>query len=395
MKRIAFCLTLVFCLAAIAPAAAEVREAPLPVELARTFTNLKFRRPIVLTHAGDGSGRIFIAEQYGKVHVLPNDKNATTTTVFLDIEDQVTYKDQQNEEGLLGLAFHPDYEQNGEFFIYYTSSQKPHLSKISRFRVSKDDPNKADPTFEEEIMRLEQPFWNHNGGTVKFGPDGYLYIGLGDGGKANDPLQAGQDKSTLLGSILRIDIDRKEGDKNYAIPKDNPFVGEENARGEIYAYGFRNVWRLSFDPKHGVMWAADVGQDTWEEINIVVKGGNYGWSLREGMHKFGPKGSGPRSDLIEPIWEYHHKIGKSVTGGMVYRGERVPQLVGKYLYGDYVSKKIWALDYDYQAEEVLANYSISPGETPPLDIVSFGEDPAGEIYLLESFGRIFWFQAKQ
>ena len=170
-------------------------------------------------------------------------------------------------------------------------------------------------------MRIKQPFWNHNGGTMVFGPDGYLYIGLGDGGAFNDPQMNGQNVQTLLGSILRIDVDHKDEKLNYAIPHDNPFVGEARfAREEVYAYGLRNVWRISFDRENGQLWAADVGQDTWEEINLIRKGGNYGWNLREGRHKFGPAGSEPRADLIEPIWEYHHDIGKSITGGNVYRG---------------------------------------------------------------------------
>lgn len=370
---------------------AEVKEAPLPLETVRAFPELDFRRPIVLTHAGDGSNRVFIAEQYGKVHVLPNDQSADETKVFLDIENQVVYKNTENEEGFLGMAFHPKYQENGEFFVYYTTTDAPHTSVISRFRVSKDDPDKADPDFEEEILRIKQPFWNHNGGTIIFGPDGYLYVGLGDGGKANDPLGAGQDKSMLLGSILRIDIDRKEDGKNYAVPKDNPFVNEKGARPEIYAYGFRNVWRMAFDSQTGVLWAGDVGQDLWEEIDLVVKGGNYGWNLREGMHKFGAKGSQPRSDLIDPIWEYHHKVGKSITGGTVYRGKKLPKLQGKYVYADYVAGKIWALKYDDKAKKVVANYTIAGGENKP--VMSFGTDQADEIYFTDSFGRIFTFRS--
>src|SRR5690606_38635337 len=175
---------------------------------------------------------------------------------------------------------------NGQFFVYYTTRDAAHTSVISRFRVSKDDPNKADPDSEEELLRIPQPFWNHNGGNIIFGPDGYLYIGLGDGGSANDPMKNGQNLKTLLGKILRIDVDRTEGDKKYAIPKDNPFVGKENARPEIYAYGIRDIWGISFDEETGLLWAADVGQNLWEEIDLIVKGGTYGWNLREGFHKF-------------------------------------------------------------------------------------------------------------
>ena len=299
MKKFACWLVAVIGVCLTACAVAEdapdkkAKEETLDVEIVRTFKNVKFYRPIVVTHAGDGSDRLFIAEQTGKIHVLPNDPDVEETGTFIDISDRVMYKDKENEEGFLGFAFHPKYKENGEFFIYYTTRDAPHTSVISRFRVSKDDPNRADPDFEEEILRIKQPFWNHNGGTIVFGPDGYLYIGLGDGGKANDPLLAGQDKSMLLGSILRIDIDNKGEGLAYAIPKDNPFVGEEGARGEIYAYGFRNVWRIAFDRKTGALWAADVGQNLWEEINIVVKGGNYGWNVREGLHKFAGERKSP------------------------------------------------------------------------------------------------------
>lgn len=380
----------------VAPALAlEFSEKPIAVETERAFPELKFRRPIVLTHANDGTDRIFVAEQYGKVFVFPNDPNAEEPTLFLDLEPKVTYKDNENEEGFLGMAFHPTFKENGEFFIYYTSREAPHLSVISRFRVSKDDPNKADAKFEEELLRIPQPFWNHNGGTLAFGPDGMLYITLGDGGKGGDPLKSGQDKSTVLGKILRIDVDHRDEGKNYAIPKDNPFVGEKGARGEIWAYGFRNPWRHAFDRETGALWLADVGQDKWEEIDIVTKGGNYGWSIREGLHNFAGKGDETPEGMIDPIWEYNHILGKSITGGNVYRGKKVPELVGKYLYGDYVGKQIWALDYDAGAKKVVANYRIDGGKTPPLDIVSFGEDQSGETYLLESLGRIFTFKTKQ
>jgi glucose/arabinose dehydrogenase len=378
-----------------APAfALEFSEKPIAVEAERAFSELKFRRPIVLTHANDGTDRVFVAEQYGKVFVFPNDASVEEPTVFLDLEPKVTYKDNENEEGFLGMAFHPKFKENGEFFIYYTSREAPHLSVISRFRVSKDDPNKADAKFEEELLRIPQPFWNHNGGTLAFGPDGMLYITLGDGGKGGDPLKAGQDKSTVLGKILRIDVDHKDEGKNYAIPKDNPFVGEKGARGEIWAYGFRNPWRHAFDRETGALWLGDVGQDKWEEIDIVTKGGNYGWNIREGLHNFAGKGEETPEGMIDPIWEYNHLIGKSITGGNVYRGKKVPELAGKYLYGDYVGKQIWALDYDAEAKKVVANYRIDGGKNPPLDIVSFGEDQSGETYLLESLGRIFTFKTK-
>mgnify|MGYP002624578140 CR=1 FL=1 len=204
-----------------------------------------------------------------------------------------------------------------------------------------------------------------------------MYSGLGDVGAANDPHKNGQNLGTLLGSILRIDVDSKSPGLAYGIPSDNPFVGQKGARGEIWAYGFRNIWRLAFDSKTGVLWAADVGQNLWEEIDIVVKGGNYGWNLREATHPFGPQGSAPRKDLIEPIWEYDHQVGKSITGGLVYRGKKIPELVGAYVYADYVTGKIWALKYDFDKKEVVSNIAM-PTEGFP--IIAFGDDAEGEIY---------------
>jgi quinoprotein glucose dehydrogenase len=366
-----------------------VDETPLAVRYEQTFSNIRPRRPVAITHAGDGSNRLFIVTQQGVVHVLPHDPDVQETSTFLDIESKVVYSDRQNEEGLLGIAFHPRYRDNGEFFLYYTTTDAPHTSVISRFRVRSDEPNRADPESEEEILRIPQPYWNHNGGTLIFGPDGYLYVGLGDGGAFNDPHMNGQNVQTLLGSILRIDVDRRDENRRYAIPKDNPFAGQSQfAREEIYAFGLRNVWRMAFDRTTGLFWAADVGQDTWEEINIIRPGGNYGWDLREGKHKFGPAGSDQRSDLIDPIWEYHHDVGKSITGGHVYRGKQVPQLNGLYVYGDYVSGKIWALRYDDASKRVLGNHPI-PGDNMP--VITFGEDEAGETYFSDSFGRIFHF----
>jgi glucose/arabinose dehydrogenase len=370
-----------------------VDESPLPLKTELAFPNLKWTgwspetdsgkpnplRPIVLTHAGDGSDRVFVATEHGVIHSFPNDQKATETKIFLDIQDRVSYEDKQNEEGFLGLAFHPKFKSNGEFFVFYTTKKQKLTNVVSRFKVSKDDPSKADPQSEEIILTFEKPYWNHDGGTIAFGPDGYLYVTHGDGGLGGDPHENGQKMSTMLGKILRIDIDHKESGKNYAVPKDNPFVGKDGVRPEIWAYGFRNVWRMAFDSKTGQLWAADVGQNLFEEIDIVVKGGNYGWSLREGLHPYGAKGVGPKDDLIEPIWEYHHDIGKSVTGGLVYRGTRLPELDGHYLYGDYVTGKIWALKYDEAKKRVVANRPI-PDQS--IQILSFGADNQGDAYFL-------------
>lgn len=374
---------------------AEVDETDLPLEAATAFSKVQWTgwsaetpegkvahlRPIVLTHAGDGTNRIFLATQHGVIHVFPNDQNAEKTDVFLDIQDRVRYDDKSNEEGFLGLAFHPRYKQTGEFFVFYTPqhAKHPHTNVVSRFRVRPDNPNQADPASEEVLLWIEHPFWNHDGGTVAFGPDGFLYVALGDGGLAADPFRNGQNLETILGKILRIDVDHKETGRAYAIPKDNPFAGRKDARPEIWCYGLRNVWRFSFDRETKVCWAADVGQDLWEEIDLLVPGGNYGWNVREGLHPFGAHGVGPRANLIDPIWEYHHSIGKSITGGGVYRGDRLPELRGAYLYADYVAGTVFALRYDPAKRRVVAN---QPIRTRKLPIVSFGEDQTGEMYFL-------------
>ncbi|HJN11355.1 MAG TPA: PQQ-dependent sugar dehydrogenase [Pirellulaceae bacterium] len=343
-------------------------------------------RPIVLTHAGDGSDRVFVATQRGVIHVFENDQKATKTKVFLDLSKKVKYSDKQNEEGFLGLAFHPNYEENGQFFVYYTPSNRSQVAVIDRYHVSASDADQADPKSVEEVMAIEQPYWNHNGGSIAFGHDDKMYIGLGDGGAGNDPHGNGQNKGTLLGSILRIDVDHKSDGKNYAIPKDNPLVGDSKAKGEIWAQGLRNVWRLGFDRKTGDLWVSDVGQDTWEEINIVTRGGNYGWNLREGNAMFGVNGSGPNPRLTDPIWVYDHEVGKSITGGYVYRGKRVPGLEGAYLYADYITGRLWALRYDHEKKAVISNHALqSDGQA----VISFGEAEDGEVYFMvvDSTGR--------
>ena len=371
----------------------EVDETPLSVGTEVAFPNMAWSgwsaesdtgkvaplRPILLTHAGDGSNRVFVPTQQGVVHVFPNDDAAKKTSVFLDITPRVRYLDKQNEEGLLGMAFHPKFKQNGEFFIFYTDVKSKMANVVSRFHVSKSNPNIADPASEEEIIRFEKPYWNHDGGTILFGPDGYLYITHGDGGNFNDPHENGQNLNTLLGKVLRLDVDRKDSGKNYAIPKDNPFVGKKDVKPEIWAYGLRNIWRMAFDRKTGELWAGDVGQNLYEEIIILKAGGNYGWNIRESLHPFGVKGVDVRPDLIDPIWEYHHDIGKSITGGLVYRGKKVPELEGAYIYADYISARIWALWYDAAKERVVANREI---KGPNIPIPTFGEDEHGEAYFL-------------
>jgi len=372
----------------------EVDDRPLPIRGVTAFPKLKWSgwkpvtedgkayplRPLLLTHARDGSARNFVMVQQGTIHVFPNRDDAAETKLFLDIQSKVFYADNENEMGFLGLAFHPKFKENGQFFVYYTLKSDKFTNVISRFLVSKSDPDKADPASEEEIIRFKRPFWNHDGGTIVFGPDGFLYVALGDGGAANDPFRNGQNLNTHLGKILRIDVDGAADGKKYRVPADNPFVGRPNAKPEIWAYGVRNPWRIAFDNETGRLWGGDVGQNLFEEIILVEKGGNYGWNVREGFHPFGDHGVGPRPNIIEPIWEYHHDVGKSITGGNVYRGKRLPELVGWYLYADYITSRIWALKYDEQAKRVVANRPLVATSNQP--IVSFGEDETGETYYL-------------
>jgi glucose/arabinose dehydrogenase len=369
----------------------EVDESPLPVETEPAFADVRWTdwdsgadsgrviplRPIVLTHANDGSGRTFVATQHGVIHSIA--KGAKATTVFLDLQKKVLYKDNENEQGLLGLAFHPNFKTNGEFFLFYTDKSKRLENVVSRFKVSKSDPTKADPASEEELLRVSHKYWNHDGGTLAFGPDGFLYVVLGDGGSGNDPDDHGQKTDVLLGKILRLDVNAKGDSTAYAIPQDNPFVGKPGCRPEIYALGVRNPWRMSFDRKTGQGWFGEVGQNLFEEINLLEKGANYGWRRRESFHPFGSDGRGPSKEFTDPIWEYRHDVGKSITGGHVYRGKAVPVLEGYYLYADYVSGKVWGLKYDEATKKVTANRSIKSTNLP---VMTFGEDEAGEVYAM-------------
>lgn len=329
-----------------------------------------------LTHVGDD--RLFAAAQKGMIFSFKNDPNVTESTLFLDISERVAPWRTHNEEGLLGLAFHPQFKTNGQFFVYYSTRTPDRTSRISRFNVLANDPQRADPESETIIMEIKQPFYNHNGGSIAFGPDGLLYVGLGDGGDRNDPLSNGQNLSTLMGSILRIDVDNSQDDRNYAIPADNPFINTPNARPEIFAFGFRNIWRLAFDSKSGDLWAADVGQDLWEEVNLVRRGGNYGWSIREGENPFNNI-AGEKATAIDPVWQYDHRIGRSITGGRIYNSTRVPELTGKYLYADYVTGRVWALDYDRDTGKLRQNLEISEGG---ITVTAFGEDSQGEVYYM-------------
>ncbi len=343
-------------------------------------------RLMELTHAKGSGDRLFAASQVGAIWTFENRDDVSDSKLFLDLRGKVYDWTRRgaNEQGLLGMAMHPDYQSNGKFYVYYSHPSES-KSILSQFNRSKDNPHRADPDSEQIIMEIDQPYQNHNGGCIEFGHDGYLYIALGDGGLANDPLAGGQNLSTLLGSILRIDVDKKSSGMNYSIPADNPFIHTAGARGEIFAHGIRNAWRIAFDKETGTLWCGDVGQELWEEVNIITKGGNYGWSNREGTHAFGnrPAVAG-LSAPIDPIWEYDHRIGRSITGGRVYRSSRMSQLTGKYLYADYVTGSIWALSYDARSGKVTRNDQVVPDSIP---VLAFGEDAAGEVYYLTNSAR--------
>jgi glucose/arabinose dehydrogenase len=338
-------------------------------------------RILELTYANEDRKRLFAMDQRGLIFWFDNRPDVDSSKRFLDVQDKVNQWNTPiaNEQGLLGLAFHPNFKSTGQFFICYTKKENGHTI-VSRYRVQKDSADVADADSEEVVLDIAQPFANHNGGCIAFGKDGYLYIALGDGGARNDPKGAGQDRSQLLGSILRIDIDKKGAEMAYSIPSDNPFVGKEGIRPEIYAHGLRNPWRIAFDAKSDRLWCADVGQDLWEEVNVIVKGGNYGWSNYEGSHAFGnrPKVAGVTA-AIDPVWEYDHSVGKSITGGRVYNASRMPQLTGKYLYADYVSGSVWALTYDEKSGKATRNEQLIEKGIP---VLAFGEDADGEVYYM-------------
>jgi glucose/arabinose dehydrogenase len=341
------------------------------------FPNLTFSNALDLQNTSDGTNRIFVLEQSGRIKVFPNDKSVSSTKTFLDITDRVT---SGSETGLLGLAFHPDFENNGYFYVNYTASN-PLRTIISRFSVSSSNSDSADRNSELILISYNQPFSNHNGGCVAFGPDGFLYIGSGDGGSGGDPQNNAQNITNLLGKIIRIDVDNPQSPFNYGIPNDNPFTDSlnTNIRKEIYAWGLRNPWRFSFDLITGWLWCGDVGQGNWEEVDIIQNGKNYGWRCYEGNNSFDLTGCNRTYEF--PIWEYSHSLGVSITGGYVYRGQNVPELYGKYIYGDFGSARVWALETNPTVN--------TPITTAPGSISSFGVDENMELYLVSFNGNIY------
>ena len=356
-------------------------SAPSPSSVKLTPIAAGLKRPLYVTHAGDGSSRLFLVEQSGKIWILEEGEFSGLT--FLNVSNlisPVALTSQYSERGLLGLAFHPEYTDNGSFFINYTDHSGSTI--VARYQVSSGNPDVADAGSGQIIFQLAQPYTNHNGGHIEFGPDGYLYITLGDGGSANDPLGAGQNRQLLLGSILRIDVDSA---LPYTIPSDNPFVGDPAALDEIWSYGWRNVWRFSFDRLTGDMYLADVGQNQWEEVNFQpadsVGGENYGWNVWEGTHVFA---GGTAPNHVPPFFEYSHALGCSVTGGYVYRGQAIPDLQAVYLFGDYCTGRIWASWRDHDLDWHTIEYLKTD-----LEISSFGEDEAGELYVIDYGGTIY------
>jgi len=380
MKSKSLSLIIVFALLfVITRVKAQTGLSPVKVNLQLISDQLSY--PTAFAAPNDKSGSLFICEQKGRIRIIKNGK--LLSKPFLDFTDEVLMMGSSDEMGLLGLAFHPQYAENGKFYVYF-SKRVPktpgidHQSIIREYKVSTENPDLADKTKSREVLVIDEPESNHNGGDLKFGPDGFLYIGLGDGGAYNDmhgTYGNGQNLNTLLGKILRIDVNTLP----YAIPKDNPFIGMENTKPEIYAYGFRNPWRISFDKLNGRLFAGDVGQKNWEEIDIVTKGGNYGWRVREGTHVKSPNDPDPKN-WINPIADYGRNEGISVTGGFLYRGKQLPELFGKYIFGDLMGT-IWTLTDINKELWKMEKLSISrePGNW---QIYSFGEDRNGEIYLL-------------
>ena len=342
------------------------------------FPNISFTDPVGIHHADDGTNRLFVVEQPGKIMVFNNEPSVGITETFLNIMSIVDQDGGYTEEGLLGLAFHPNFSENGYFYVNYTD-YSPKRNVIARYSVSDSNPNQADYSSSLIILEVNQPYTNHNGGQMGFGPDdGYLYISFGDGGSAGDPQGNGQNLQTLLGTIVRIDVDNVTNGQNYSIPADNPFLAPLAARDEIYAYGLRNMWRFSWDSVTGLLWGADVGQYNWEEIDIIYPGLNYGWNTMEGNHCY-PAGSNCSTDGFElPIYEYPLYVDGvcSVTGGFVYRGSNMPSLYGKYIYGDWCTGDIWALNYSGDGNNV--NESLLQSG---INIASFGLDQNNELLI--------------
>ncbi len=340
-----------------------------PYRTVNAFPKLKFNEPLGMTSA-PGTDRLFVVERFGRILSFANDQHASQADVLLELKDKVFY----------GLAFHPEFRTNGYFFVTVMVGEDGDAkgTRVSRYQVRNDDPLRAVPNSERVI--LEWLAGGHNGGCLKFGPDGCLYVATGDSSGIADEYLTGQNLSALPGAILRIDIDTPENGPPYRVPSDNPFVDVDGARGEIWAYGLRQPWKLSFDRSTGDLWTGNVGQDLWEQIFVIERGGNYGWSVMEGSHPFRPERSRGPTPFIPPIVEHDHAEFRSITGGFVYRGKRLPELSGAYIYGDYDTGKIWMLRYDRDAKRVTEHRELVDSA---LRLVGFAEDHSGELYLVD------------
>lgn len=348
---------------------------PPPLTLNSVVSGLT--NPVDLQFPNDGTGRFFVIQQTGSIRVGSN--GALLATPFLDISSRVHFS---GEMGLLGLAFHPQFTQNHKFYIHYDRLLGSQIqSVIAEYQISAADANQADPGSERILLTVNQPFGNHKGGQIAFGPDGFLYIGLGDGGSENDPQGNGQNLQTLLAKMLRIDVDHTSSGLQYAIPADNPFAAG-GGLPEIWAYGLRNPWRFSFERGTGRLFAGDVGQNKYEEIDILQSGGNFGWNVMEGMHCFNPPTGCNMTGLILPIAEYDHTEGDAVMGGYVYKGTAIPNLPGAYIFSDFGSGTIWALT------ESSGTWTRTKLLSSGRSVSSFGQDVAGEIYVVDYSGNI-------
>ncbi len=362
---------------------------PNVISFEKTYTGIQFTLPIAAAYPPDGTNRLFLVEQGGRILILPEDRNTTSYKVFLDISgrDMIGHA---FEEGLLGLAFHPKFNENGKFYIYY-SHQHPKRSIISEMRVFGNNPDRANLSSERKLLEIPQPFWNHNSGNLTFGPDGKLYITVGDGGKKDDIRRLAQNPFILNGSVLRIDVDSQSEGLQYGIPEDNPFVNEEGMAPEIWAMGLRNPWGIDYDHQSGIFWLADVGQNKKEEVNHIRKGGNYGWSYREGDEKFEIRTDPPPDGLqfVEPVAVYGRPEGTSITGGVVYYGKTFPTLRGHFLYGDWGTGHIWATDKEGTSKMVFRNNETGNPKQFIFKPVAFVSAPDGEVLVLSWNGGMF------
>lgn len=374
-------------------------QQPDKVKLTRIHENLETKWPITVVVPPDGSGREFLVLQRGQVIILPKQPGGDAK-LFLDMSGRaMEAKDGAFEEGVNGFAFHPKFKENGLFYLYYTQ-QKPKRLVVSEMKVSAADSDKADRATERVIIEWPLVNWNHHGGNVVFGPDGFLYFGVGDNSKKNDELRLAQNLASLNGKIMRLDVNSREYHGAYGIPDDNPYASGVNALPQIWASGIRNPWGLHFDEK-GRLWCADVGQDLYEEIDWIVKGGNYGWSYREGAHPFQLRTDAPPADakFIDPVFEYNHGEGLSITGGVIYRGAKRPELKGAYIYGDFVIGKLWALrvgdDGKVQNNELIYTSpqqpSNNPNKKPAVLVKPTGicEDANREVIVLDWNGAVY------